>query len=111
MTLSPTYFKMNMIYSQSDMKYELITVLPGDTTPAKKKSATAKIEKIVNILEGKIDKVNDWGKKELAYPIKKNNSGVFLIFDLELSAKAAKELLSKLRIEEELIRHLLIKQR
>jgi ribosomal protein S6 len=67
------------------LKYELVLVLPGEATSAKKKSATETLEKIVKIFKGKVVKATDWGKRELAYKIKKNNSGVFMIFDLELS--------------------------
>lgn len=91
-------------------KYELTIVLPGSATAAKKKAVQSKVEKIVSTLKGKIGKMKDWGKKDLAYKIEKNSVGVFLFFPLELTGEAAKALPDKLRLEEEIIRYLLVKE-
>lgn len=90
--------------------YELALVLPGKTTPAKKKKELENLEKLVKLLEGRVVSVEEWGIKDLAYPIQKNTTGLFLIFTLELEAKAAKELLLKLKLEEQYLRYLLIKK-
>lgn len=92
------------------MKYELALVLPGSTTAAQKKTTLETIEKMVKVGEGKILKTDDWGKIELAYEISGNDSGYFLIFSLELEADRAKAFLEKVRLEDGIIRHLLIKQ-
>ncbi len=91
-------------------KYELVVVLPGDATVAKKKAVGESLEKLVKILKGKIEKVIDWGKKDLAYEIEKNTSGVFLIFELELSPEAVRAMPDKLRLNEQIIRYLLVKK-
>jgi small subunit ribosomal protein S6 len=91
-------------------KYELTIVLDGKATAAKKKAAVEKIQKIITTFKGKVEKVDDWGKKELAYKIGKSDSGVFLLFSLELSGEGAKALPNKLKLEEEIIRYLLVKK-
>lgn len=89
--------------------YELTLVLDGKATSAKKKSAQETIEKIVNVLKGKVAKFEDWGMKDLASPIGKNTSGIYLHFKLELDGSTAKQLTAKLRSEETILRYLLIK--
>lgn len=91
-------------------KYELTVVLPEKATPAKKKAATSAIEKMVKVFKGKVVKTKDWGKIDLYYPIKKNNSGVFLFFQLELEPSSADSLDQKLKLEEDIIRHLLVRE-
>lgn len=91
-------------------KYELTVVLLGNATTAKKKNAQETIEKIVKIIGGKIGKVEDWGKKELAYEIAKNESGIFLHYNLELEGEAIKMLPQKFNLEENIIRYLLVKK-
>ncbi len=91
--------------------YELTLVLPGKTTPAKKRTLSEKIGKLVEAHKGKVKKEEDWGLKELAYKIGKNDSGVFLHFVLELEPKFAKEFAEKIRREESFIRYLLVKAR
>ena len=85
-------------------------MLPGGTTPARKKSVVEKIKKMLTTLKGKVGKVVDWGEIELAYPIKKSTAGVFLHFHLELDAQAVKTIADKLKLEEDIIRYLLVKK-
>lgn len=89
-------------------QYELVLVLEGKATAAKKKSLTERIEKLVAALEGKILESSDWGVKELAYPILKNTTGSFLLMTVELGGKGAKDMLNRLRLEEGVIRSLFI---
>jgi len=90
-------------------KYELTLLLDGKTTPAKKKAVLEKIEKLVSFYGGKIDKSTDWGKKELAYRIKKNDEGVYLFLELSLDPKGAKEIQSKLSVDDTFLRYLVVK--
>lgn len=92
------------------MQYELTVVLPEKATPAKKKAVNETISKILKIAKGEIKKTDDWGKLELAYPLKGNNSGVFLYFELELEPKEIKSFDQKLKLEEGIIRYLLVKK-
>lgn len=89
--------------------YELTVVLPEKATPAKAKAVTSTIEKMVKVFKGKIAKKDNWGKLDLFYPIKKNKSGVFLHFQLELEPKSADSIDKKIKLEEDIIRHLLIR--
>ncbi len=91
-------------------KYELTIVLDGKATAAKKKSVTEKLEKMIKALKGNVVKVKDWGIKDLYYEIKKSETGAFLIFELELEGQGAKTINDKLRLEEEVIRYLLIRK-
>lgn len=90
--------------------YELTVVLPGSATAAKKKSVEETIKKMAKTFKGKVGKVEDWGKKELAYEIGKNESGVFLFFPLELGPEETKTLSSKLNLEKDIIRYLLVRE-
>lgn len=90
--------------------YELVLVLPGGSSAAKKSAVTERLEKMVKVSKGKVAKKEDWGEKELAYKIKKQNSGVFVIFDLELSSDGAKTIEGKLRLMENVIRYLFIRK-
>jgi len=90
--------------------YELTLVLPDKATPAKKKQVTSTIESMVKVFKGKIKTTKDWGKIKFEYPIKKNESGNFLHFVLELEKESASQIEQKLRLEESVIRYLLIKK-
>lgn len=90
--------------------YELTVVLDGKATPAKRKSVSSIVEKILETFEGKVIKVEDWGVKDLAYKVGKSETGIYLHFKVELTGEAAKKLPIKLRGEEEILRYLLIRK-
>lgn len=89
--------------------YELTIVLDGAATKAQIKEKKEFVEKLVKISEGKITKTEDWGVKQLAYPIEKKDSGFFVYFEIEVAPAKIKEMNEKLRLEEGVIRYLLIK--
>ena len=90
--------------------YELTLVLPEKVTAARKKSVTDLVEKIVKTFKGKVLKTDDWGRIDLAYKVKKNSSGSFMHFDLELEPKSVHNLDAKIRLEESVIRYLLVRK-
>lgn len=85
-------------------------VLDPDLTSEKQKKLTEKIEKIISDYQGKVIKANEWGRKELAYPILKKNSGFYFFIDLEFPPEASINIEKKLRTEEGIIRFLLVKK-
>ena len=89
--------------------YELTIVLRGNASSTKKKTVTEKVEIIIKTLEGKIGKVEEWGKIDLAYIIKGETSGIFMYFILELDAKGARVLPEKIKMEDDIIRYLFVR--
>lgn len=90
--------------------YELTLVIDPDLTGEEEKKLTTKVKKVVLDLKGKVERTTDWGKKELAYPIKKKTQGAYFLWAVKLPAKAPAELDQKLRHEEGLLRCLLVKK-
>lgn len=91
-------------------KYELAVVLDGETSTAKKKTVAELIEKVVKTVSGKVGKVEEWKKQHLAYKMGKSETGIYLFFPLELDASKVGGLDSKLRLEKDILRYMLIKQ-
>ena len=90
--------------------YELTIVLPGKASANKKSKAKKLIEDLIKTFEGKIVKSEDWGVVDLAYRIRKSEKGLFMYFEIEMDPKFGKELDDKLRIEEDIIRYVLIRK-
>ncbi len=90
--------------------YVLTIVLPGKVTAAKKKSTLEKIAKIVTVSEGKVKETKETGVLPLAYEIAKSDTGLFINFELEFETSAVKPFTEKIKLEEGIIRYLLIRQ-
>jgi small subunit ribosomal protein S6 len=89
--------------------YDLTVILDGKTTAAKKKSAIEKIEGMVKTFEGSIGEIRDWGERELAYPIDKNDTGFYLTFPIHIQPESAKKFQDKIRLEDYVLRYLMVR--
>lgn len=69
--------------------------------------ATSRVEKIFADNGGKVVKEDNWGKRKLAYTIKKNDYAVYVIYTVELPAENVRKVESTLNITDEVIRFLI----
>lgn len=92
-------------------KYELTLVLPAKLSEAKQKEVLEKVKKSVEEAKGKVKKTDKWGKKNLAYPIIKQEEGVYFFLELELSREKAGAIKRLVEMDEEVLRYLLVRSR
>ena len=88
--------------------YELTLILNPDLS-TKFDSFQTKFEKTLTDAHFKINKLENIGRRQLAYSILNHNKGHYAIFQIEGSSEAALELQSKLKYDTSVIRHLLLK--
>jgi small subunit ribosomal protein S6 len=87
--------------------YELMVLLHPDLeidveTPIKK------IEGLVEAAGGKVIKRDNWGKKRLAYRIKRQDFAVYVYFELKIDPSKVRQLENTILITEEVLRHILV---
>jgi len=90
-------------------KYEMMFIVKA-TMEADQVKATA--EAVKKNAEGKNSKVVDYkelGEKKLAYPIKKEINGYYFVMQMEASKEAIAELDRRTALDENVLRHLIIK--
>jgi small subunit ribosomal protein S6 len=71
--------------------------------------STAKVEKIFKDNGGKVGKVDNWGKRKLAYSIKKQDHAIYVFYTVDLPAEGVNKVESLLNITDEVIRFLITK--
>ena len=69
--------------------------------------ASKRVEKIIADNGGKIVGTDNWGKRKLAYSIKKNEHAVYVFYTLDLPAESVRKVESTLNITDEVIRFLI----
>lgn len=81
-------------------------------TPSLEEDAIEKelkeIEDIVKHHKGEIISIDRWGKKKLAYPIKRNDTGYYVLMNLKLNTKLLSELELKYRLDQNILRYNII---
>ena len=69
--------------------------------------ATSRVEKIFTDNGGKVVNQDNWGKRKLAYPIKKNEHAVYVFYAVELPPESVRKVESTLNITDEVLRFLI----
>jgi small subunit ribosomal protein S6 len=69
--------------------------------------ATSRVEKIFADNGGKVTNTDNWGKRKLAYPIKRNESAIYVFYTVELPGENVRKVESTLNITDEVIRFLI----
>ena len=71
--------------------------------------ATSKIEGIITAGGGKITNTDNWGKRKLAYPIKKQDFAIYVFYTAELPGESVQKISATLNITDEVMRFLITK--
>ena len=87
--------------------YELVVLLHPDLE-IDVEAPIAKVEGLITSVSGRVSKRDNWGKKRLAYRIKKQDFAIYVYFELELAGSEVRELERQLLITEEVLRHIIV---
>ena len=90
-------------------KYESVIIINPNLEG---ESIKALIEKFSNLINnnGKVNSVEEIGKKKLAYEIKKNKEGYYVVFKFESKPEAIAELERIYRITDEVMKFIVVKE-
>lgn len=90
-------------------KYETIYILHPSLD---EEAVKANIEKFKDVIEkdaGVVENIDLWGKRKLAYEIKKVNEGYYVLVNFTANPELPKELDRVFRITDSVIRHIIVK--
>lgn len=89
--------------------YETMFIARQDMSPAQVESLTEKFTTVIKDNGGSVGKTEYCGLRVLAYPIKKNNKGHYVLMNVTASASALKEVERIMSLSEDILRFLSIK--
>jgi small subunit ribosomal protein S6 len=90
--------------------YELAFILSPEVSEEEMRSTLERIEQIVATYGGQIVKVNQWGRRRLAYPIEHHRDGNYVFIDMILTPETVAELDRILRVSEIVLRYMFKKR-
>ena len=90
-------------------KYESVIIINPSVDEEGIKAVIAKYTDIINN-EGKVESVNEIGKKRLAYEIMKNKEGYYTVFNFEAKPELIAELERNYRIDDSVMKFITIKK-
>jgi len=93
----------------ADRQYELLYLLPPDSTEQQVNELHEQIASVVSRLNGQIEKTDNWGRRRLAYEIGPHKEGVYVLQLINGSGDLMKELDRRLRVLDQVIRHIVVR--
>ena len=88
-------------------KYELVCIIQPDLDENAFKGAIDRVQSWITEAGGTVDKVDLWGRRRLAYEIRKQREGQYVLWNVTLDPKAAGSLERNIRFLEPVLRHML----
>ncbi|MDO8885597.1 30S ribosomal protein S6 [Candidatus Oleimmundimicrobium sp.] len=90
--------------------YELMVIVDSTLDAETSEKVITKINKLIEKNGGKVSKSEKWGRKKLAYPIKKYNEGDYHLVTFEGESETVSELERVLRITDQILRIMIVKK-
>jgi small subunit ribosomal protein S6 len=89
--------------------YELMVVLSPDIADDAVSGSLDRLQQSVVAQGGEVASVDHWGRRRLAYPIKRHLEGNYVVSQIRLDPERVSDLDGGLRIAEDVIRHLIVR--
>ncbi|MEK6599770.1 MAG: 30S ribosomal protein S6 [Deltaproteobacteria bacterium] len=90
--------------------YEVVFITRPDAGEDVIKGIIQKVKDTVDGLNGQVVKIEEWGKRRMAYPIRKHADGHYIFANISSSPAASKEVERILRLNEDVIRYQTVKK-
>src|SRR5579864_1515590 len=93
----------------ANRQYELVYILPPDSTEQQVAEVHEQLEGVVSRLNGTIDKTENWGRKRMAYEIAHHKEGVYVLDVISGGGELMKEVDRRFRVLDQVIRHMIVR--
>ena len=90
-------------------KYESVVITNPNVEENALKELIERFQTLINT-DGKVEKVTEIGKKKLAYEIKKNTEGYYVVYDFEANPSLIAEIERNYRITDQVIKFIVVKK-
>jgi small subunit ribosomal protein S6 len=89
--------------------YENVFIARQDLSTAQVEAMAAQFTEIIKAQGGEVNKTEQWGVRNLAYRIKKNKKGHYVLLNITATGAAVAELERNMRIHEDILRYLTVR--
>ena len=91
-------------------KYELAVVVSANIEEEERTAVVDKCKALIERFGGAITEVDDWGKKRLAYEVRKMKEAFYYFIRFDAESTVPAEIESRVRIMDNVVRYLVVRQ-
>lgn len=93
----------------STRKYELVYIVSPESSDEQVNALHEQVQSIVTRYKGELERTDNWGRRRLAYAINHHKEGTYVLEVINGSGELMKELDRRLKVIDEVIRHLVVR--
>ena len=90
--------------------YEVLYIVRADLDDDKVQEVVKRVNMLIERSGGAVERTNLWGKRKLAYEVKHQKEGSYVLQDFRIGQDRIPELEAALKITEEVLRHLIVRK-
>ncbi|OLC27710.1 MAG: 30S ribosomal protein S6 [Actinobacteria bacterium 13_1_20CM_2_65_11] len=90
--------------------YEVLYIVRADLDDEKVQDVVRRVNTLIERSGGAAERTNLWGKRKLAYEVKHQKEGSYVLQDFRIDPQRIPELEAALKITEEVLRHLIVRK-
>ncbi len=90
--------------------YENLFILEPSLSEEEAKGEIEAITKIIGKYEGKVEATDVWGKRMLAYPIKKKNDGFYVLLEVKFPPEKIDNLKKEFELDQRILRYFILRK-
>ena len=90
-------------------KYESVLIARQDLGASQVNTLVDELKNVISAQGGEVVRVDNWGLKNLAYRIKKNRKGHYVLMNISAPATAVAEYERVMRVNEDIIRYMTVR--
>jgi small subunit ribosomal protein S6 len=91
-------------------EYEILYIVRADLDDDKVQDIIKRVNTLIEKAGGTLERTNIWGKRKLAYEVKHQKEGSYVLQDFQIGPDRVPELEAALKITEEVLRHLIVRK-
>jgi small subunit ribosomal protein S6 len=85
-------------------RYETLFIVHSELPEAQVRETVDRIRRLIESMGGEVTELQDWGMRDLAYPIRKQPRGVYVLVQYTARPEVVKELQRAMKLSDEILR-------
>ena len=90
-------------------RYETLFVLHPELPEAQVRETVDRVKRLIESMDGQVSETQDWGMRDLAYPIRKQSRGTYALVQYSASPAVVKELERTMKLTDEILRFISVR--
>lgn len=91
-------------------QYETLYILHPDLPEAQVRETIDRVRRLIEGMDGQVTDLQDWGMRDLAYPIRKQTRGIYVLTEYSARPDVVKELERTMKLADEFLRFISVRQ-